>query len=58
MNYRCVTSIILKRINVNQVAKEAMVYTGQVSREPYNDVGWNRGYLIAVPYRLYVKEST
>lgn len=49
VNYRCVTSIILKRINVNQVAKEAMVYTGQVSREPYNDVGWNRGYSIAVP---------
>lgn len=53
VNYRCVTSIILKRINVNQVAKEAMVYTGQVSREPYNDVGWNRGYSIAVPCRLY-----
>lgn len=56
MNYRCVTSIILKRINVNQVAKEAMVYTGQVSREPYNDVGWNRGYSIAVPCRLYVRK--
>lgn len=58
VNYRCVTSIILKRINVNQVAKEAMVYTGQVSREPYNDVGWNRGYSIAVPYRFYMREST
>lgn len=56
VNYRCVTSIILKRINVNQVAKEAMVYTGQVSREPYNDVGWNRGYSIAVPCRLYVRK--
>lgn len=58
MNYRCVTSIILKRINVNRVGKEAMVYTGQVSREPYNDVGWNRGYSIAVPCRLYVRKCT
>lgn len=58
MNYRCVTSIILKRINVNRVGKEAMVYTGQVSREPYNDVGWNRGYSIAVPCRLYVRKRT
>lgn len=38
VNYRCVTSITLKRINVNQVAKEATVNHGQVSREPYNDV--------------------
>lgn len=58
VNYRCVTSIILKRINVNRVGKEAMVYTGQVSREPYNDVGWNRGYSIAVPCRLYVRKCT